>query len=462
LRRWLLAAALLLTGPAAGAQDVLDDVEWDAILKATAPRVEADQQARAAAAAAVEEKPRGKRARAKERAEIEKAAASVESLAAGGSADPAPATASDAEKPEKPGKRGKRGKAAEAAPAGEPAADGKVAADEASTSKGGKVAADEASTSKGGKASGDEASASKAGRAAAKEDTRKSGKGAAVDARDAAREQHKDDGAAAGEESGKGATRTAKSSSAAEKPAPPVKRGPNDRGVPANYIALKRYWHSQWAEDGRSKMAGLAPPLIIHPVHPLGANPTPYVLLPESTDGGFSEAQIGVASQAWDSWEGGPRVSERLLNLIYHAAMHFDVFHVHLISGVRHDRGGSRHSHALAADIVLPGVTDDELATYFRAQGFCGVGIYTRAGFVHIDTRDTSYFWLDWSLPGKRNRQQQILGDQAKAADEAAMARGQGKFVNPPKLQKALEARLRKRSKGKSRAAAQHSVQEGS
>jgi hypothetical protein len=451
LRRWVLAAALLLTGPAASAQDVLDEVEWDAILKATAPRVEADQQARAAAAAAVEEKPRGKRARAKERAEIEKAAASVESLTAAGSADPAPATASEAEKPEKPGKRGKRGKAAEAEQAGERAADGKAAGDEASTGKAGKAAGEEAST--------------KAGRAAAKEEARKTGKAAAKDesganGKTAAKEETSK--AAAGEESGKGATRTAKSSSAAEKPAPPVKRGPNDRGVPANYIALKRYWHSTWAEDGRSKMAGLAPPLIIHPVHPLGANPTPYVLLPESTDGGFSEAQIAVASQAWDSWEGGPRVSERLLNLIYHAAMHFDVFHVHLISGVRHDRGGSRHSHALAADIVLPGVTDDELATYFRAQGFCGVGIYTRAGFVHIDTRDTSYFWLDWSLPGKRNRQQQILGDQAKAADEAAMARGQGKFVNPPKLQKALEARLRKRSKGKSRAAAQHTVQEGS
>jgi hypothetical protein len=441
LRRWVLAAALLLTGSAAAAQDVLDEVEWDAILKATAPRVEADQQARAAAAAAVEQKPRGKRGRAKERAEIEKAAASVESLAAGDSADPAPAAASDAEKPEKPRKRGKRGArekvaGAEAEQAGERAADGKAAGDEPST---------------------------KAGRAAAKAAARRTGKGAAKDesgtnGKSAAKEETAKAGA--GDERGKGTTRTAKSSSAAEKPLPPVKRGPNDRGVPANYIALKRYWHSPWAEDGRSKMAGLAPPLIIHPVHPLGANPTPYVLLPESTDGGFSEAQIAVASQAWDSWEGGPRVSERLLNLIYHAAMHFDVFHVHLISGVRHDRGGSRHSHALAADIVLPGVTDDELATYFRAQGFCGVGIYTRAGFVHIDTRDTSYFWLDWSLPGKRNRQQQILGDQAKAADEAAVARGQGKFVNPPKLQKALEARLRKRSRGKSRASAQQTAQQ--
>jgi Peptidase M15 len=412
VRRWVLAAALLVSAPAASAQDVLDDVEWDAILKATAPRVE-EQQARASAAAAAEEKPRGKRARAKEQAEIDKAAASVESLAAAG-AEPAPAAASEGDKPEKPGKRGKRTKEKAAAAEVAPAAGARAEA----------------------------ASARKGEKSAAKDDAK---------------------GGKAGQSDEKGAGRGAKSAAAEkEKPLPPVKRGPNDRGVPANYIALKRYWHAPWDEDRRSKMAGMAPPLIIHPVHPVGANPTPYVLLPESTDGGFAEAQIEVASQAWDSWPGGPRVSQRLLNLIYHAAMHFDMFHVHLISGVRHDRGGSRHSHALAADIVLPGVTDEELATYFRAQGFCGVGIYTRAGFVHIDTRDTSYFWLDWSLPGRRNRQQQILGDQAKAADEAAMARGQGQFVNPPKLQKALEARLRKRKVKASKAAAQQANQEGS
>jgi hypothetical protein len=414
LRRWGLAAALLWVGSTAAAQDVLDDVEWDAILKATAPQVEAEQAREARAA--LEEKPRGKRARAKERIEIEKAAATVEALGA----EPA---ASEPEKPEKgkPGKRGKRGKAAAAEEQPERASgkgDGAI--------KGGKTA-----------------SKQDAGKTASKADSGKAG-------------------AAAREESGKTAAREEPSSKSTKEKLPPIKRGPNDRGVPANYIALKRYWHAPWEEDGRSRMAGLAPPLIIHPVHPLGANPTPYVLLPESTDGGFNEAQIDVASQAWASWEGGPRVSERLLNLIYHAAIHFDQFHVHLISGVRHDRGGSRHSHALAADIVLPGVSDEELATYFRAQGFCGVGIYTRAGFVHIDTRDSSYFWLDWSLPGKRNRQQQILGDQAKAADEAAVARGQGKFVNPPKLQKALEARLRKRKAKANRATAQHVQQEGS
>lgn len=426
MRRWILAAALLFAGPAARAQEVLDDVEWDAILKATAPRVE-EQQARAAAG--VDEQSRGKRARAGERDEIEKASASVEALTTATSAD-APASAAEGELSEKP-KRGKRARGKGAA-AGEQAA--------------------EASSGKGGKGTSEEATSGKSRKRASKGEAGKSGKTAANESR----------GDASNGESGKGGRGK---SAAAEKPLPPVKRGPNDRGVPANYVALKRYWHAPWEEDGRSKMAGLAPPLIIHPVHPLGADPTPYVLLPESTDGGFNEAQIEVASQAWASWPGGPRVSERLLNLIYHAAIHFDMFHVHLISGVRHDRGGSRHSHGLAADIVLPGVSDDELATYFRAQGFCGVGIYTRAGFVHIDTRDQSYFWLDWSLPGRRNRQQQILGDQAKAADEAALARGQNKFVNPPKLQRALEVRLRKRKARASRASAhraQRPQQEGS
>jgi hypothetical protein len=411
LRRWILIAALCSAGSLAGAQDVLDGDEWEAIMRATAPAEAKDQEARATV---VEEKPRGRRGRARDRAEIEKAAASVDALNANAGQEQ-PAASSE---PEKPGKRGKKGAREKAAPVAAAAGPEKERA---------------------GRAREKAAAAAAEGEKTLERVA--SGKGGAADARSIAR-------------GGK--------SAAAEKPLPPIKRGANDRGVPANYVALKRSWHAPWSEDRRASMAGMAPPLIIHPVHPIGANPTPYVILPESTDGGFSEAQLEVASQAWASYPGGPRVSERLLNLIYHAAIHFDIFHVHLISGVRKDRGGSRHSHGLAADIVLPGVSDEDLATYFRAQGFCGVGIYTRAGFVHIDTRDQSYFWLDWSLPGRRNRQQQILGDQAKAADEAAMARGQNKYVNPPKLQKALAARLRKRKGKAGRATAQQVQQEGS
>lgn len=216
--------------------------------------------------------------------------------------------------------------------------------------------------------------------------------------------------------------------------------------APGGYEGLARSWHEPWPDDVAQQLAtkaGAAPALSLHPVG--GKAQTPYVLIPKSADGGFDDLQIDVASKALNSWDGGPRVSARLLDLIYHAAKHFDVFHVHVVSGVRRDRSGSRHSHGLAADIVLPGVSDEELAAYFRPQGFCGVGIYTRAGFVHIDVRERSYFWLDKSPPGRRMKIIPVRGEEARAADEAALARGQSGYVNPPRLQKALHARNKRR-----------------
>jgi hypothetical protein len=69
------------------------------------------------------------------------------------------------------------------------------------------------------------------------------------------------------------------------------------------------------------------------------------------------------------------------------------------------------------------------------------VGVYTRSGFVHVDVRDRSFFWLDPSPPDKHLKIQAVRAEEAKAADDAALARGQDSFVNPPKLQKALHVR---------------------
>jgi hypothetical protein len=214
----------------------------------------------------------------------------------------------------------------------------------------------------------------------------------------------------------------------------------------ATYDDLVRAWHDPWpahASDHAADLLAGAPPVLS--LHPVGKQSTPYILLPNGRDGGFNEAQLAVASQAFGSWPGGPQISPRLLDLIYHAAQHFKVFHVHLISGVRNDRSGSRHSHGLAADVVFPGVSNEELAHYFRPQGFLGVGIYTRAGFVHVDVREKSFFWLDKSPPGRRTKVVPIRAEEARLADEAAVARGQVGYVNPPRLQKALIARARRR-----------------
>ena len=201
-------------------------------------------------------------------------------------------------------------------------------------------------------------------------------------------------------------------------------------------------WHEPPPPELVSQWRATAVPPLELRVH---SNGKTFVLRPATPQGDFDEAQLQIAKDAFNSW--GPTPHPRTLKLVYAAALHFNAPYVTLISGVRKDRGGSRHSHGLAADIVLPGVADEDLAAFFRAQGFCGVGTYPHSGFVHIDTRDHSYFWIDSSRPNQHGRVVQVRKSESEAADAAAVARGNESFVNPPKLQKALNVRLTRRRK---------------
>jgi hypothetical protein len=210
------------------------------------------------------------------------------------------------------------------------------------------------------------------------------------------------------------------------------------------YDLAREAWHAPAPADMCEQWrSAKVPDLVLQP----HGKDISYVLRPQSRQGGFDEAQLEVAKQAFGSWDKGPTPHPRTLDLVYAATLHFGAPYVTLISGVRKDRGGSRHSHGLAADIVLPGVEDEELAAFFRAQGFCGVGTYPRSGFVHVDTRDSSYFWIDSSKPNQRGRVVQVRKEESAAADAAARERGNGGFVNPPRLQKALNVRLARRRK---------------
>ncbi|HTE53187.1 MAG TPA: DUF882 domain-containing protein [Kofleriaceae bacterium] len=85
---------------------------------------------------------------------------------------------------------------------------------------------------------------------------------------------------------------------------------------------------------------------------------------------------------------------------------------VELVSGFRFQREeGSRHYHASAMDIRVPGVSIRQLRDFADSldTGGMGVGIYPRAGFVHVDWRapgEPSFRWTDRSKPhdggGKR------------------------------------------------------------
>jgi hypothetical protein len=235
--------------------------------------------------------------------------------------------------------------------------------------------------------------------------------------------------------------------------ASPVKSEPSPprtrlNGVSVAYDRLQRSWHAPAPlSEEQVRNAVLLPALVVRVVH--HETEPPFVLFPLNDQGDFSPEEREKARLAWGGSE-GQAVHPRTLSLVYRAMRHFNAPHIHLISGIRRDRGGSRHTHGYAADVVIPGVGDETLAKYFRAQGFVGVGVYTRAKFVHVDTREASFFWLDRSLPGKKGGKiQQILKEEAAETDQAAIARGERPEDDTPKLARALELRARKLAKAR-------------
>jgi uncharacterized protein YcbK (DUF882 family) len=77
---------------------------------------------------------------------------------------------------------------------------------------------------------------------------------------------------------------------------------------------------------------------------------------------------------------------------------------IELVSGFRNqERTSSFHFHGSASDIRIPGVSDKALHAYVESldTGGMGIGIYPRAGFIHVDIRpEPSYRWTDNSPPG--------------------------------------------------------------
>jgi uncharacterized protein YcbK (DUF882 family) len=151
-------------------------------------------------------------------------------------------------------------------------------------------------------------------------------------------------------------------------------------------------------------------------------------LNPLRDDGGFDDDEsLDTASHALRD----PRTDEecsidpRVLDLAYRLEQHFQSKAVRVLSAFRMPHGRSNHGKGRALDLVIPGASDVEVARYARTIGFVGVGLYPRSGFVHVDSRSRSYFWIDGSGPGQRSRVVPILSNIAAASDAKAIARGE-------------------------------------
>jgi uncharacterized protein YcbK (DUF882 family) len=94
-------------------------------------------------------------------------------------------------------------------------------------------------------------------------------------------------------------------------------------------------------------------------------------------------------------------VEPRLFVLLSHIYDHFGSRPIEIVSGYRNQRKlTSYHFKASAIDIKIPKVPIRKVKAFAESldTGGMGIGIYPRAGFVHVDVRPPpSYRWTDYA-----------------------------------------------------------------
>jgi len=106
------------------------------------------------------------------------------------------------------------------------------------------------------------------------------------------------------------------------------------------------------------------------------------------------------------------RINRRTLQLLFKAAYHFNAAEVEVVSAYRKPgrRSEGPHGTGSAVDFRLKGVPARELASYLRDIPRTGVGVYThpKTQYVHLDSREHSFHWLDASPPRRHWREKSI------------------------------------------------------
>lgn len=114
-------------------------------------------------------------------------------------------------------------------------------------------------------------------------------------------------------------------------------------------------------------------------------------------------------------------LDRRTLKLLFRAAYHFHAKRVEVVSAYRKPgrRREGLHGQGRAIDFKLPGVKPAALASYLRTLPRVGVGVYThpRTQFVHLDSRERSFHWLDASPPGRHWRERALPSSKLAARD---------------------------------------------
>ena len=202
--------------------------------------------------------------------------------------------------------------------------------------------------------------------------------------------------------------------------------------IPAGYDRIVRAWHTPTPGKKAPLDAHGRPMLVLHGMY-IGET---ALLAAQSDYGGFYLDDLSRAAHVLrEPSTGSERVPEpRTLDLLYRIQRHFDAEEIRVMSAFRTPvpgNGQGLHAKGRAVDFVVPGAEDADVARFARELGFAGVGLYPLGSFVHLDTRERSYFWIDRSGPGHRSRERGILLDVARHADDRARDEGEvaGTFV---------------------------------
>jgi len=97
-------------------------------------------------------------------------------------------------------------------------------------------------------------------------------------------------------------------------------------------------------------------------------------------------------------------IADRLIALIGEVASHFRK-PIDVVSAYRvRARKTSRHRHGKAIDFRVRGVPPRVVWEYAKRFDNIGLGLYPASGFVHLDIRRRSYYWIDDAGPGQAPR----------------------------------------------------------
>jgi len=97
---------------------------------------------------------------------------------------------------------------------------------------------------------------------------------------------------------------------------------------------------------------------------------------------------------------------------------HFGSKPIQVISGFRpftktQYTKDSRHNHGRAVDFRVVGVPNEAVRDFCKTLPKTGCGYYPNSTFVHMDARDVSTYWVDYSRPGEAPNYQGASPDDA-------------------------------------------------